>query len=115
MSTQIYNVVDTGALGSLVQTDNLNALFAGDRKVVITQQVREEILRPDTSGNLRANQVKVQNWLDDPANSNRIFQPDVEVGLDTQKGFHPNSPRWSGFVNPTDSSGKRSPYNDANI
>lgn len=98
MSVQIYNIVDTGALGSFAQTDTLDSLFAGGRKVVITEQVIFETLNAQPDGTLRPNQIKIQNWLNQNASNIDLIVTDVEVDISAYNGFHPNSQLRGTFV-----------------
>lgn len=70
-----HNILDKSAASTLIRAGALDTLFARGRRVVITQNVIDEIVgdRPDSP-----NQAAFLKWLDD--NENRI----VKVGRISQ-------------------------------
>jgi len=76
LSQKIINIVDNGALSLLVKADQLDLLFAGDRKVVITATVLAEATDDPT----RPNVIKLQEWYDRNLASGNIIS-----GVETLK------------------------------
>ena len=74
----IVNILDTGGAISLASADALDLLVAGGRRVVVTQQVLDEIADPTGSY-----YVKVRQWLSaNPTLWERVVVPINQTDLD---------------------------------
>ncbi len=90
----IYNVLDTGAAATLIRSDALDLLTAGGRKVVITQQVLDELTNQIEDN---PNQRKFLEWFG--RNTNKIVYIDETITPDDIGEFNPeNKPNQAGDI-----------------